>query len=291
MAMFIQGQAMRKKVIVTGASGFIGKAVVGEFNRRGFEIVPLVRTKKGLSGEIAIDFCGQDFYNAVYSLPKVDAIVHLGAKIGWTGETVRELYMPNVVATAVLANWASRNGAHFIFASAAVVCGAKNRLISTKSMPNPDTDYGYSKFMAEEMIKMSGAKYAILRIGGVFGKDGPKHLGLNRAISEALDGKVPVVNSDGRIKRNYIFVKDLAAFIASCLEQEIEGTHLVASRNSDTIRSMIETICRLILVGKKPEYFENPSGQDQEVVPTSALTEEHSFEDAIKEIIKDEERA
>ncbi len=287
----MQDQAICKKVIVTGANGFIGKAVVRELNYRGLEVIPLVRTKTGLNGEIAIDFCDQNFYNAVYSLPKVDAIVHLGAKIGWTGETIQELFMPNVVATAVLADWAGRNGIYFIFASAAIVCGAKNHLISTTSMPSPDTDYGYSKFMAEEMVKMSGAKYAILRIGGVFGKDGPKHLGLNRAISEALDGKAPVVNGDGKIKRNYIFVKDLAAFIAICLEQEMEGTHFVASRNSNTIGGMVETICRLILGGKNPEYCESPCGQDQVVEPTPALTDEHSFEDAIKEIIKDEKRA
>ncbi len=194
---------MIKKVLVAGASGFIGKAVVRELTDRDFEVVPIVKAASRGRNEIVIDFCERSFYNAIYSLPKVDAIVHLGAKIGWDGATRSELFMPNVVATAVLADWARRNGTYFIFASMATVCGTKNPLISATSMPSPDTDHGYSKFIAEEAVKMAGAKCAILRIGGVFGKDGPKHLGLNRAISEAFDGKVTVITSDGKIKRGF----------------------------------------------------------------------------------------
>jgi nucleoside-diphosphate-sugar epimerase len=278
---------MIKKVLVTGAGGFIGRALIKELADHDFEVIPVVRKNAGLKGEIRIDFCNRDFYNLIYALPKVDAIVHLGAKIGWDGARRSELFLPNVVATAALADWASSNGIYFVFASAAIVCGAKNPLISLSSVPNPDTDYGYSKFVAEEAIKMSEAKFLILRIAGVFGKDGPNHLGLNRAIAEALQGKVPVVNGDGKLKRNYMYVKDLAALIVMCIEKEIQGTHLAASRSIISIGDMMESICRIILPGNKPEYREGISGQNQIVEPALVFPNEHSFEDAIKDIVID----
>jgi nucleoside-diphosphate-sugar epimerase len=280
----------KKKVMITGANGFIGKEVVHELSGRGFEVVPLVRTKAGLNGEIAIDFCDRGFYDLIYSLPKVDAVVHLGAKIGWSGAGKSELLLPNVITSAVLANWAHSHGAYFIFASAAIVCGVRNPAISLASIPNPDTDYGYSKFIAEEVIKMSGVRAAILRIAGVFGLNGPEHLGLNRAITGALNGKVPVIKGTGQIKRNYIYVKDLSRLIVMCLEKEIEGTHFVAGQIY-SIEEMMMVICRIILPGQKPEYHEGEVGQDQ-IVETSLISnEEHAFENAIRDIVTDAKRS
>lgn len=281
----------KKKVIVTGANGFIGKSVVQELSNRGFEVIPLVRTKIGLKGEIAIDFCNRAFCELIYSLPEADAVVHLGAKIGWPNTSKSELLLPNVVASAVLANWAYGHGAYFIFASAAIVCGAKNPMISLTSTINSDTDYGYSKFIAEEVIKMSGVRAAILRIAGVFGLDGPEHLGLNRAITGAMNGKVPVINGTGEIKRNYIYVKDLSSLIAVCLEKEIEGTYFVASQVCNSIKEMMETICRIILPGQEPEYRQGGIAQDQIIKPSLVFNQEHTFKDAIKDIVTDAKRS
>lgn len=47
------------------------------------------------------------------------------------------------------------------------------------------------------MIKMSDVSHAILRIGGVFGKDGPHHLGLNKSIDNAFKGITPIVYGGG----------------------------------------------------------------------------------------------
>lgn len=275
---------VKKRVLITGANGFIGSKLMDILKRTDWELVPLVRSRTGLKSEVVIDFCAPNFCRTINSLSKVDAIVHLGAKIGWDSSSKHALFVPNVLATGELVRWAKRIEAYFVFASAAIVCGVKNSHITSVNKPNPDTDYGYSKWLAEEIIQMSGVKYTILRIAGVFGKDGPSHLGINKAINDALNGIRPIQYGDGGIKRNYIYVKDLSNIIKFCIENKIEGTHLVAG-SINTISEMLQIICDVILIGKKPEYRKDKDGSDQIIEHSVYLPRARSFEEAIRDII------
>jgi len=248
------------------------------------EVFPIVRQYTGLKNEIIADFCDPDFCKIVNALPKVDALIHLGAKIGWDGTSKEKLFKPNVLATAELANWAKGIGAYFVFASAAIVCGVKNTHITSSSALNPDTDYGYSKWLAEEIIQMSEVKHAILRISGVFGKDGPPHLGINKAINDAMNGTAPLQCGSGKIKRNYIYVKDLCRIIICCIENQILGTHLIAGSSVNMISEMLEIICSILLPGRVPERLKGSKATNQIVEHSSCFVKGCSFKDAIEDI-------
>jgi len=133
-------------------------------------------------------------------------------------------------------------------------------------------------------VKMSGIKYAILRISGVFGKNGPAHLGINRAIDDALCKIIPIQYGGGEIKRNYIYVKELCSIIKFCIENNILGTHLVAGSSINTISEMLQIICNVFLPGKKPQCHEGRNGYDQIVEVSSIFNRSCSFEDSIKDI-------
>lgn len=278
---------MKKSVLVTGANGFVGRNLLIGLEDPNWNVVPLVHRKMGLANEIVLDFCSEDFNTVLNTLPKVDVVVHLGAKIGWDGSSRQNLYVPNILATAELVNWAKKTCASFIFASAAIVCGVKNPLIDSQSKPDPDTDYGHSKWLAEELIKTSGIKHTILRISGIFGKHGPQHLGINKTIDNALNGEIPVQYGSGMIKRNYIYVKDLVDIIIYCMDNQIEGIHLVAGSFPNTIADMLQIICDKILPGTNPIYLNGKDGQDQVVMPSPILPGGRRFDDAIEDIYKD----
>ena len=275
---------IKKSVLITGANGFVGRNLLIGLEGTDWNIVPLVHRKMGLTNEIVLDFCSDDFNTLLNTLPKVDVVVHLGAKIGWDGSSRQDLYVPNVLATAELVNWTNKIGASFIFASAAIVCGVQSPCITSESKPNPDTDYGYSKWLAEELIMMSGVKYTILRISGIFGKNGPQHLGINKAIDNALNGEIPVQYGGGKIKRNYIYVKDLVDIIIHCMENQIEGIHLVAGSSTNTVADMLQIICDKILSGTHPISLDGTDGQDQVVMLSPILPRGRIFEDAIEDI-------
>ena len=275
---------MRERVLITGANGFIGSTFMRRLEDTMWEVISLKRKSSILKNEVVLDFCDEDFYVKLDSLPKVDAVIHLGARIGWDGSPRSGLFVPNVLATAELARWSNKIGAYFIFASAAIICGLDNTYIKSDSKPQFDSDYGYSKWLAEELIRMSGVKYAILRIGGVFGKNGPKHLSLNLSIDNALNGIRPIQYGAGNQKRNYIYVEDLADILLYCLENRIEGTHLVAGSDINTISEMLNIICNVLIPGEKPDVRVGGEGYDQIIQHSDLLPMGQSFDSAISDI-------
>lgn len=277
---------IKKSVLVTGANGFVGRNLLNELHNSDWNVIPLVHNKAGLPNEIVLDLCSDDLSQQINSLPKVDAIVHLAAKILFGDSLKRDLFVPNVLATAELANWGRKIDGHFIFASSVVVCGVRKPCITLESKPDPDTDYGYSKWLAEELIIMSSVKHNILRISGIFGKNGPQHLGINKAIDNALKGEIPVQYGSGKIKRNYIHVKDLVDIIIYCMDNQIEGIHLVAGSSTNTVADMLQIICDKILPETHPIYLNGKDGQDQVVMPSPILPRGRIFEEAIEDICK-----
>ena len=280
---------MGERVLITGANGFIGSTLLRRLADTKWEVIPLNRKSSILKNEVVLDFCDEDFFVKIDSLPKVDAVIHLGARIGWGGSSRTDLFVPNVLATAELARWSNKIGAYLIFASAAIICGLDDPYIKSDSKPKIDSDYGYSKWLAEELIRMSGVEYAILRIGGAFGRNGPKHLSLNRSIDNALNGIRPIQYGAGNQKRNYIYVEDLAGILLYCLENRIKGTHLVAGSNINTVSEMLNIICNVLIPGKKPEYKAGDNSHDQIIERSQALLKGRSFEDAICDLNKDVE--
>jgi nucleoside-diphosphate-sugar epimerase len=275
-----------KKVLITGANGFTGSHLIRELENSEWEIIPMDQKRGGLKNEVVADFCDKGFTRVLETLPRVDAVVHLGARVGWDSGTREELFQPNVLATAELVQWVKQQNSYFVFASAALIAGERNPHINDVSLINTENDYLYSKWLGEEIIKMSWVQYGILRISGIFGKNGPSHLGINNAIAGALKGIPPVQYGDGKIKRNYIYVKDLCRIIKYCIDHTIEGSHLVGGSEVNTVGEMLETICRVLLPGKRPDVQPGNSGHDQVVDSSRSLPKGRTFKEAIEDIKK-----
>jgi len=274
----------RKKVLVTGANGFTGSTLIKILQDSDWNIIPMTQWKIGLKNEVTIDFCDKGFMKLLQGLSPVDAVVHLAARVGWDGSSRADLFQPNVLAAAELVNWAKHHNSYFVFASAASICGELNPHIAAGCVLNTDNDYLYSKWLGEEIIRMSGIKHAILRISGIFGKNGPTHLGINNAIASALQGTPPVQFGSGNIKRNYVYVKDLCDIIKYCLDNTIEGTHLVGGSQSNTMAEMLEMICEVLLPGKKPELRPGKEGHNQLIDHSPLLPHGRTFKEALLDI-------
>jgi len=132
---------------------------------------------------------------------------------------------------------------------------------------------------------MSGVKCGILRIAGVFGKNGPSHLGINVAIDNALKGVAPVQYGEGAVKRNYIYVEDLCSAIGFCIEQGLEGTHLVAGSSVNLVSEMLEIICETLLPGRRPQRAASERAVSDQIVEHSTdLPRGRSFKESLKDI-------
>jgi nucleoside-diphosphate-sugar epimerase len=118
----------------------------------------------------------------------------------------------------------------------------------------------------------------IYRPSGLYGRGGPRHLYLNRAIDEALDKRVPprLVGS-GAALRNYIGVEDAAAWIVhDVLSSRTHNAPVyIAGGETLPIRNWLEGITEILLDGQSLTLLPGDSGSDvlvEQTPPPVSLT-------------------
>jgi nucleoside-diphosphate-sugar epimerase len=160
------------------------------------------------------------------NLPPFDVLIHLAAQVDFERALEPTLYRVNTVATLHLASAARERNAYFILASTVSVHGADQAYLDEHSPIRPMTHYAMSKYLAEEAVKSHGGPYSLLRLNGIYGLDGPSHLGLNRALSGAFHRREkPVLRGPGKSRRNYICVIDVARWIEHLVKRYEGSSH------------------------------------------------------------------
>jgi nucleoside-diphosphate-sugar epimerase len=105
-----------------------------------------------------------------------------------------------------------------IFTSSITV-HARSQVINADVPIQPQSHYAMSKYLAEELCRIADINFCTLRISGIYGVGGPEHLGLNKALTQAVSQKKPpLLCGSGACKRNYISVEDTAKWILHLVE-------------------------------------------------------------------------
>jgi len=157
-------------VLVTGATGFVGRAVVTAFARDGRAVRAAVRRPPRPAFAAGIEVAQHPdllrSFDWAPLLDGVDQVVHL-AGIAHTGGVAPDLYdRVNRQATAALAAAAARSGVrHFVFVSSvrAQTGPSADHALTERDEPAPTDAYGRSKLAAEGAVRASGVPFTILR--------------------------------------------------------------------------------------------------------------------------------
>ncbi|MHA1332015.1 MAG: NAD-dependent epimerase/dehydratase family protein, partial [Candidatus Hodarchaeales archaeon] len=166
-------------ILVTGASGFIGKAFVKSLIKEnlGYDIYCAVRKTSKIDelkelGVNFVDFDLTDYSTFGPAVKNMDTVVHFAANFDFLASE-ESLFALNVDATKELAEASLENGVkHFIYCSSTEAVG--NVIDATEdSEYNPDEVYGRSKMEAEKILldmhAEKGLPVTIARPSGVFG--------------------------------------------------------------------------------------------------------------------------
>jgi nucleoside-diphosphate-sugar epimerase len=164
------------RVLVTGATGFVGRATCSELRERGHEVAALVRrpgsepdSTLGVNGDIS---AGGDALAEAVATAAADCVIHLAAEIA-SQRSEAKIRATNVDGTARLVRAASAAGAPKIVFCSTVVTGEANGELLEPDRPLPvDTPYGRSKQEGERIVRECGLPYAIVRPSHVYGPGG-----------------------------------------------------------------------------------------------------------------------
>ena len=182
------------KILVLGSKGFLGSRVTNLLmQQQNTEVIPHDRSIFSLSDVAQL--------TSFLEFHRPDAIVNCAASVNFSSHVKDDyFYNVNVLVSAILASYSLNNNKFYVHASGTIVHGVRASYVSKNSPYNPDSPYGYSKYLAELNILASGSKNAIIRFGGIWGMEGPEHLGINKALRNASIGKQLTVAGGGSKK-------------------------------------------------------------------------------------------
>lgn len=212
------------RVLVTGASGFVGAALCRELLARGHDVRAAVRRmtpSEALSGvqQVIVADLAMDFDRRTL-LEGVDVVVHLAA-IAHRAAPEGEIRRANVDATARLAEAAGGLVRRFVFMSSVKVHGedSGDGVYTEMGPKRPEDDYGRSKLEAERFLAdlsgRTGMELVLIRPPLVYGP-GVKANFLR--LLRWIDSGLPLPFAAVRNRRSLIYLGNLIDAIARCVE-------------------------------------------------------------------------
>jgi nucleoside-diphosphate-sugar epimerase len=214
------------KVLVTGASGFVGRALVEELRHAeaAYEVQPLGRQDGDLSQEGVAE--------AAVAETRPDVVVHGAARIGVVrcedepGLAVRS----NVLATALVARAAAAHGARLVYLSTSDVYGSA-AVADEETPPAPESFYALTKLWGEQAAALyAPGGLAVLRLANPYGPgvDAGQAKGAVPTMLRQADAGEPIPVFRGEA-RAFCWIGDVVRAIRLVLEAGGDGTFNVGS--------------------------------------------------------------
>lgn len=234
---------MALRILVTGASGFIGSALMPALADAGHRVRAAARRPIVTAGPVEFaalpDLTGPIDWSALVA--GMDVVVHL-AGIAHRGTSGGPQYDAAIrQASASLARACVDHGVKrlvYISSIGAQTGSAADHVVTEVDEPRPVTDYDIAKLAAEKEVRQSGAPYTILRPVIVYGPKAKANLALLARIA-ALPIPLPFAWFDNR--RSLVALDNVLSAIAFCLEEPatLNQTFIVADAEPVTIAEIL----------------------------------------------------
>lgn len=290
------------RVLVTGANGYVGRAVVASLRGHGHEPVAMVRAPgKTISGATATRIADLlDGGSLRLALQGVDAVCHL-AGLTRARESIDNplrYFQVNTAGTIALLDAMNHAGVQrIVFASTGSIYGTPDRQPMNEDLPAaPPHPYASSKLAAEFAIEAQcgtgNLAAVIVRMLNVAGGADPDPTRLvPRALAAARGESVLAVNGDGSAVRDYLHIADAADAFVACLDHLPRAGHAITynigSGSGSSVAEVIAAVERI--TGQRVSVEHRPAVAEPRVLvsdPSKAIeglewSPRHSDIDAI----------
>ncbi len=257
------------KILLTGAGGFLGGAVLSAAKQRNINVTPVFRSLKSKSiytdPHYVIDFDKSTDWKL--ALDSVDVVVHLAGRVQTLAkgqDALSEYRSVNVDGTMNLARQAAKFGVkRFIFISSIKVNGEftlKGQCFSPEDIPNPQDSYALSKSEAEFSLMELAAKaqidVVIIRPPLIYG---PGVKGYFSTLLNLINFRIPLplgcVNEN---QRSFVALDNLVDLILICIDHPMASnqTFLVSDGKVISTKALVQKVG--LAMGRFPLLFPVP---------------------------------
>jgi nucleoside-diphosphate-sugar epimerase len=260
-------------VLVTGASGFIGRPLIGALAKEGFTVRGAARDSGSVSrGPGVVPVALPDLSRPVdwsSLLEGVSYVIHLAGLAHAPGILTDDVYRRiNALAVGELAEAAARAKVErliFVSSVRAQAGLSADHPITERDDPEPTDAYGRSKLEAERLIAASGVNFAILRPAVVYGPGVKGNIASLMTLAKT-PMPLPFANLDNR--RSLLAIENFITAISLVLDAEraLNETFLVADAEPISVANLVAAMREGL--GRPPLLVGVPQGAVKRLMGT-----------------------
>jgi ADP-L-glycero-D-manno-heptose 6-epimerase len=276
----------KKRILVTGGSGFIGSALIWALNRRGLQnilVTDVLRQDEKWKNLVPLRFAdyleADDLIRLVREnsprLADIGCVFHLGACSATTERDASYLIRNNYEYTKELAEWALGRGARFVYASSAATYGDGSKGMSDNAdltTLRPLNMYGYSKHLFDLYAQRQGVLERLVGVKyfNVFGPNEGHKADMRSLVHKAYgqvmnEGVIKLFASDrpdyadGEQKRDFLYVKDAVEMTIHLAETpRAGGLYNLGSGEANSWNTLARSIFAALKREPRIEYIPMP---------------------------------
>jgi nucleoside-diphosphate-sugar epimerase len=249
----IRAEDRAMKILLTGATGFIGRNLVKHLLVKGHELVCLVRRtsnadfleKAGVPLAVG-DITDADAVDSCFREVRPQAVFHCAASVREKNEA--KLYKVNVEATRNICRACQRHDTdRLVYLSSVAVISGNPQVPLVDDLPYKATSaYGRSKAEAERVVldfRREGLPVSVIRPCMIYGEDEPH--ALDRLLRAAESRRIPILDvpeMDSRLHLAYVGNVVQALILALEKDEAVQGTFMVADKEVITARKFLEIL-------------------------------------------------
>lgn len=254
------------KVLITGATGFIGGHLAQTLVQEGWQVRTLARPTSDISRlrKLDVEIISGDIRDAAVTKKAIqgcELVYHLAGKTTKDHLSRKDYYAHNVQGTRNVAQAALEAGVRrFVHASSIGIYGTfRTSTIDEGTPPNPDSYYRETKLGGEKEIlrfqRESGLPVVVARVGSVFGPGSCAWLDVCRKIAKS---NFRIIGTAANY-HHLVYVEDLVAGLRRCGQtKSVEGeTYILVGTEPVKLKQLLSIIAQELAVN--PSFTHLPS--------------------------------